>query len=256
MEDFYIECKSEKESKLCEKWAVNNSLSSKNVCFEYTKEWCYFIVENNEYTLNDAETYNLPEKTLSDLGINTTTEKDWSKVSKEELLEEAKRRYPVGSKFKCLVTKDEYIIPRNTTFQVASSSSIFSYVNNAVYHQHFNAKSNKWAETILTPEVKETISDSKFIIGKWYCNSEKTYAKVDSIIDATTFRYKECIYNGFYEEYSSFWGDNLRMREASLVEIHQYLPDGHPDKIPNKIEMKSKEKPEFSLFPNFVSKIN
>ena len=180
MEDFYIECKSEEESKLCEKWAVNNSLSSENVCFAYTKKWCYFIVENNEYTLNAAKTYNLPEKTLSDLGINTTTEKDWRKVSKEELSEEAN-------------------------------------------------------------------SDSKFIIGKWYCNSEKTYAKVDSIIDATTFRYKECIYNGCYEEYSSFWNDHLRMREASLEEIQQYLPEGHPDKIPNKVEMKSKEKPEFKI---------
>lgn len=168
MEDFYIKCKSEEESELCEKWAVNNSLSSKNMCFEYTKEWCYFIVENNEYTLNDAETYNLPEKTLADLGINTTT-------------------------------------------------------------------------------GKETVSDSKFIVGKWYCNSEKTYAKVDSIIDAATFCLKECIYKGLYEEYSSFWIDHLGMREASIEEIQQYLPEGHPDKIPNKIEMKSKENPEFKI---------
>ena len=185
MEDFYIECKSEEESALCEKWAVNNSLSSKNIGFEYTKEWCYFIVENNEYTLNDAETYNLPEKTLADLGINTTTEKDWSKVS--------------------------------------------------------------WAEVISTPEVKETISDSKFIVGKWYCNSEKTYAKVDSIIDYDNFNFKEWITNGIYCLESNSWGNHPKMREASLEEIHQYLPDGHPDKIPDKVKMKSKEKPEFKI---------
>lgn len=165
MEDFYIKCKSEEESELCEKWAIDNSLSSKNMAFEYTKEWCYFIVENNEYTLNDAETYNLPEKTLVDLGINTTTKKDWSKVSKEELLEEAKKRYPIGSKFKCLVTNSEYIIPKNTTFQTESSSSIFSYVNGILYHKHFNAESNKWAEIISTPEVKEITKYAGLKIG-------------------------------------------------------------------------------------------
>ena len=37
------------------------------------------------------------------------------------------------------------------------------------------------------------------------------------------------------------------MREASLEEIQQYLPDGHPDKIPNKVEMKSNENPEFKI---------
>ena len=101
--------------------------------------------------------------------------------------------------------------------------------------------SNKSFQSLLPWESEE----SKFIVGKWYCNSEKTYAKVDSIIDDTTFfSYKECINNGFYEEYSSFWGDHPRMREASLVEIHQYLPDGHPDKIGDK---KIEELTEFPL---------
>ena len=105
----------------------------------------------------------------------------------------------------------------------------------------------KWAEIIPTPEVKETISDSKFIVGKWYYNSEKTYAKVDSIIDYDNFNFKEWITNGMYFLESSYWGDHPKMREASIEEIQQYLPDGHPDKISNKVEMKSKEKPEFKI---------
>ena len=46
---------------------------------------------------------------------------------------------------------------------------------------------------------------------------------------------------------SSYWGNHPKMREASLEEIQQYLPDGHVDKIPNKVEIKTMETPEFKI---------
>ena len=42
------------------------------------------------------------------------TEKDWSKATKEELIEEAKRRYPVGTKFISAMNPDY-------TYEVTSS---------------------------------------------------------------------------------------------------------------------------------------
>lgn len=76
----------------------------------------------------------------------------WAEIVDEKaiLLEEAKRRYPIGTKFSCLVVGGVYEIDEDVTFQL-EGSQIYSYRNGGVFHKHFNGK--EWAKVI--PEVKK-----------------------------------------------------------------------------------------------------
>src|SRR5574343_411918 len=48
--------------------------------------------------------------------------KDWTKTSKEELLKEAKRRYPIGTKYKDIVHNKEHISEKDPYFYTESKS--------------------------------------------------------------------------------------------------------------------------------------
>jgi len=71
----------------------------------------------------------------------------------------------------------------------------------------------------------------EFIEGKWYKNSDKTYAKCYQIIGPGRFQYNYVISSGNYSESFGTWDKHDNMVEASIEEIQQYLPDGHVDKI-------------------------
>lgn len=86
------------------------------------------------------------------------------------LLEEAKRRYPVGCKFRCLVTLTEYTIPKSVAFK-EENGAIYSYVDGVIFHKHYDKE--KWAEVISKPtehpEYVECISRGTDVtIGKVY----------------------------------------------------------------------------------------
>ena len=135
------------------------------------------IKEYIEITLEQFKQYVLKEPVMSK---SIETENDWSKASKEELLKEAKRRYPVGCIFKCLVIGYDYVIKEDVEFKY-EAKGIYSYIDNSLYHKHY--ENNQWAEVVSLPEskVEEIVpeyvecfySDTEaFIINKIYkCES-------------------------------------------------------------------------------------
>jgi len=89
-------------------------------------------------------------------------EKDWSKATKEELLEEAKRRYPIGTKIIGLNTQSigsNMNCNRQVTikgpYSIQDNCKIYCYSNVYLYAD------NKWADIIELPkeEVKESTLD-------------------------------------------------------------------------------------------------
>ena len=122
--------------------------------------------EYTELTLEQFKQYVLKEP----VKIETSkTEKDWSKVSNEELLEEAKRRYPVGCIFKCLVTMQDDVIKENIEFKY-EAKGIYSYIDNSLYHKHY--ENNQWAEVVSLPESKVEEVVPEYV----ECYSSKTAA--------------------------------------------------------------------------------
>ena len=104
--------------------------------------------EYTEITLEQFKEYVLKEP----VKIKTSkTEKDWSNATKEELIAEAKRRYPVGCIFNCLVTGYDYVMKENVEFKY-EDKGIYSYIDNSVYHEHY--ENNQWAEVVSLPECK------------------------------------------------------------------------------------------------------
>lgn len=103
---------------------------------------------------------------------------------KKELLEEAKRRYTINTKFKCLVTQSIYIIPLNTTFKIDEHLNIYSYVNHDLFHKHYSLEKS-WA-TIIEDEFKvgDYITITKSSIN-WDDNMDDYVGKTVKITEIT-----------------------------------------------------------------------
>ena len=183
-------------------------------------------------------------------------------LSKEELLEEAKRRYPVGTYFKS--PDDGYKIREVKPYNIGSDitwywseepkgpvirslSSLFcqdvegkpTCSNPHVY------KDGKWAEIVSKPESVEKMEEPKFIVGKWYKRTTEptSDAFVLYIKCSSTDPIKDC-------EHITFGGKhNVTVTQGrgykqwkvleDLSEIQQYLPEGHSDKFPVSKELTS-----------------
>ena len=114
---------------------------------------------------NFADTYT--KTTVEEiLGYNpfikeTTTAKDWNKVTEEELLEEAKRRYPIGCKVKLIKHntggdfKNEVRFTTYKTLDYSKGKQLFIDGNLLLFHEGI------WAEIESFPEVetKEVIPE-------------------------------------------------------------------------------------------------
>lgn len=77
-------------------------------------------------------------------------EKDWTKATKEELLEEAKKKYPVGTKFISVINKLHKSSVKNNYYAFYNNN-----YNEIVVNSSFGAsiyKNGKWAEIISLPE--------------------------------------------------------------------------------------------------------
>ena len=87
---------------------------------------------------------------------NVKQERDWTKATNEELLKEANRRYPIGTKYYCCNVADFYAGKIGKALRQASSSSAnrievgFGYV-------YYNGK---WAEIISEEDTQ--LQDSCF----------------------------------------------------------------------------------------------
>lgn len=80
--------------------------------------------------------------------VPPTEPKAAAKSSKiEDLVEEAKRRYPVGCKAKCFVTRKFYEITEDVTFLAYPDGNVYSYLKGELYHNH--RSDGNWAEVEL-----------------------------------------------------------------------------------------------------------
>ncbi|HPR92412.1 MAG TPA: hypothetical protein PLR64_04150, partial [Candidatus Dojkabacteria bacterium] len=98
-------------------------------------------------------------------------------TEEERLLKEAKRRYPVGTKFSCLVAGGTYEVDVDVTFKY-ESGMIYSYRNGGVYHKHFDG--SKWAK--IVPEVKKWDVGTYVVFIKNYGRSKIGY--IDKIVES------------------------------------------------------------------------
>lgn len=121
---------------------------------------------------------------------NTTQEV--KEMSKEELLEEAKRRYPIGTKFKSAYSGDERKI-KNISF-IFDGYGKDIYETNTGNYVYYNGK---WSEIIElpksntfdlsntkikvdTPELSRLIQEKAFELGWEWCSGGKTIQLINS----------------------------------------------------------------------------
>lgn len=154
-------------------------------------------------------------------------------MTKEELLAEAKRRYPIGTKYKStsgnINTVESMVWPNSGQDDV-----IWAESGKGILYDR-----GKWAEIIESPKPQ-------FIPGKWYkantFDNKVYYIKFKRLEKRTDYNqlYGETISNnGLYTNSDiSGWAntdfENQALKHGpltDLTEIQQYLPHGHPDKI-------------------------
>ncbi len=130
-------------------------------------------------------------------------------MTNTELCEEAKKRYPVGTKYKDAQTQQEYTveIPTDSIYTWFDSRGEHSGVNAGFCKGYFYYK-NKWAEVISSPQLLK---------------SETTMTKEELLIEAKR-RYPD----GTAGEYD----------KAQQAVIQQWE---HYDHIPNTVDYTSKQ---------------
>lgn len=120
-----------------------------------------------------------------------------------------------------------------------------------IYFLHTKDESNYYVGVFGDDELEP--AESEYEVGKWYVfknNSEspsKLYAKFKSLSQTKEyFYYTELItYSEGHEYYDGDWFSPYKCIPATIEEIQQYLPDGHPDKI--QPEMPSETKRRYGL---------
>ena len=65
-------------------------------------------------------------------------------MTKNELLNEAICRMPVGAEAFCLVAKRYYRITKDVEFRVEELNNIYSYKNGDLFHKHYDGPSGIW----------------------------------------------------------------------------------------------------------------
>lgn len=175
--------------------------------FSYVLEGCQDV---GNYFINCIKFIYVPEKTFN----------------KKELLEEAKRRYPVGTIIK-LANGNITDVKENLYFDTSCLNVIWNDGYGMIYDN------GKWAEIISEPEEKvEEIP--QFEVGKWYKYNE-WYLKYshtrDDIFIASEYISYDKKYVSNLNNFTCGFADNDKVLITDLSEIQQYLPDGHPDKV-------------------------
>jgi hypothetical protein len=121
--------------------------------YQKNEDWAYIsnIDKNSLEDLSEIQKY-LPDG-HPDKKSKITTGKDWSKATDEELLEEAKRRYPIGSKVRCLSPTASSEIPeiiKNELVWYDKGNSIIQ--SGSPYTRVYYKDENIWAEIVELPK--------------------------------------------------------------------------------------------------------
>lgn len=197
-------------------------------CYYSFQEWC---------NLNDFKM--------------SKTERDWSRASIEELIAKAKKNYPIGTKFIpahtsqnpdyfCIVCTTDFRYEGGCLYAVLPDNTVYDIKNNPEYGNCSLNRvifySKEWA-TILPTENKP-----QFEVGKWYqIKTAYNWIIKYKRTDGNTIKAMWCCLaepGNKVKEEGTWSSKPTEVRELSIEEIQQYLPDNHPDKI--KLEQKFK----------------
>jgi len=141
--------RNEENHKILNKWCNENHLIGERYSYtDNTKNLIYSEKPNNSWT-EYKRFCNIIDNTFTEITFDQFKKYVLKEEVKEEtLLEKAKRLYPIGTEFKCLVTGNKYKIPENTIFGFSNSDgdAVYSYVNNNIFHKHY--ENNNWADII------------------------------------------------------------------------------------------------------------
>jgi len=121
-------------------------------------------------------------------------ERDWSKASKEELLEEAKRRYPIGCKINSIkgngknltIIKDNFTI-HNKDCKIGITVST-DYANGIIVKNGCSIFiDNQWAEIISLPEAKVEVKEEvkQPLKQAVHCKTQEEYKFAKETLGAT-----------------------------------------------------------------------
>jgi hypothetical protein len=167
------------------------------------------------------------------------------------LIEIAKTKYPVGTKFYPvhLTQKEKYSIITDDSVFSNDGDTIYSRVNGCDWVSDKHLKygistfdrvvyyEGKWADIITEESIEKPQATPKYKIGKWYKNTKDgDYGKLCADVTKARFPCTEYIHSfgaGSYcsngTHFDAEWMDDLI--EADLSEIQKWLPDGHVDKF-------------------------
>lgn len=113
-------------------------------------------VKKSRFKPSSKDAYDAQQKRLSNDTIQP------KEMSKEELIEEAKRRFPVGTKYKCAESGAEYILNINkNTYHVYDSDNIDAGDNMGYLYYY-----GKWAEIISYGNLAATLPEDYVSIAK------------------------------------------------------------------------------------------
>ena len=172
-------------------------------------------------------------------------------TTEEELIAEAKKRYSIGTKFIpahvsqnpnyfCIVCTTDFRYENDYLYAVLPDNTIYDIKNNPEYG---NCDLNRiifykgsWA-TILPTKNKP-----QFEVGKWY-QIKIAYNWIIKYkeTDGNTIKAMWCCLAepGNKVKKEGTWSSKpTEVKELSIEEIQQYLPDNHPDKIKPNQEFK------------------
>ena len=135
----------------------------------FTEGVIYPLNEEGRCQCNTGEYLSAMQYPKDKKWMKPSTKSAYEKQQKEfkiqKLLEEAARRYPVGTKFRCLVTNNIETIPKNTTFKIdwgGIGNQIYSYVNERLFHKHYY--NGKWAEIIEPKKEVEPWAIGTYVV--------------------------------------------------------------------------------------------
>jgi len=196
--------------------------------FGYTEDWHYVGYYNyySKWTI---------AKPGSGFGSDVISFDDfiekYKPIDMEEIQKKCIKRFPIGCKF---------TIPGSTYVKTLKEDEVTYEISGNDIYAHDGAgclySNGEYAILVSLPE-EETIKQ-KFIVGKWYkCNGADSYLKFKS--EEEFWWFSESIEDGVYKKENDWANANNTYYLIDVLEIQQYLPDGHPDKttsIPEYVE--------------------
>lgn len=197
-------------------WESIAKLLNRNISMGYPGMGDCFVIKVNGNHTNDKSVLERQNYTIYPA----------SDFLEDDILEQCKKKYPIGTKYKCALYNDNEEV--KTDFKTYDKGTTITDGSGG-----YVCYKGKFAEIIEEP---------KFEVGKWYKYSYKNnhyFKPAVSGVIGENIKTLEEIHTGIYKNTTNTWFSKDETKLADLSEIQQYLPNGHLDKIiiPEYVEL-------------------